>query len=125
MKDVGIYGQVPIIGIAKRLEEIYVPGDRFPLHIDKKSGALRLIQQMRDEAHRFAITHHRNRRSKAANQRTGLVAIKGIGEAGAKDILRKFKSVKKLKAASEEELKEALGAHKTALILKAIEEKVI
>jgi excinuclease ABC subunit C len=125
MKDVGIYGQVPIIGIAKRLEEIYVPGDSFPLYIDKKSGALRLIQQMRDEAHRFAITHHRNRRSKAANQRTGLVAIKGIGEAGAKDILRTFKSVKKLKAASEEELIETLGPHKAGLILKAIEEKII
>lgn len=125
MKDVGIYGQVPIIGIAKRLEEIYVPGDSFPLYIDKKSGALRLIQQMRDEAHRFAITHHRNRRSKAANQRTGLVAIKGIGEAGAQDILRTFKSVKKLKAASEEELIEKLGPHKAGLILKAIQEQVI
>lgn len=125
MKDVGIYGQVPIIGIAKRLEEIYVPGDSHPLYIDKKSGALRLIQQMRDEAHRFAITHHRNRRSKATSQRTGLVVIKGIGETVAKDILKTFKSVKKLKAASEEELTKKLGAHKAGLILKAIEEKVI
>ncbi len=125
MKDLEIYGQVPVIGIAKRLEEIYVPGDSIPLYLDKKSSALRLIQQMRDEAHRFAITHHRNRRSKAANQRTGLTAIKGIGEAGAKDILRIFKSVKKLKAASEEELIAALGPHKAGLILNAIQEGLI
>ena len=122
LKDLEIYGQVPIMGIAKRLEEIYVPGDSVPLYIDKKSPALRLIQQLRDEAHRFAITHHRNRRSNAPNQRTGLTAVKGIGAEGAKKILRTFKSVKKLKAASKEELIEALGPHKAGLILKAIKE---
>lgn len=122
LKKISLYGQVPVIGIAKRLEELYVPEDPIPLHIDKKSPALRLIQQMRDEAHRFAITHHRNRRSKAANQRTGLVDIKGIGPESAKQILRTFKSLKKLKAASPEELEAALGPHKAKLILEAIKE---
>jgi excinuclease ABC subunit C len=121
LKRLGVYGKVPVIGIAKRLEEIYVPGDSIPLHIDKKSPALRLIQQLRDEAHRFAITHHRNRRSNAANQRTGLVDIKGIGPESAKKILQTFKSVKKLKASSPEELEAQLGKHKARLILQAIE----
>ena len=122
LKELGLYGQVPVIGIAKRLEELYVPEDSIPLHIDKKSGALRLIQQMRDEAHRFAITHHRNRRSKAASQRTGLVDIKGIGPESAKQILRTFKSLKKLKTASPEEMEQKLGKHKAKLILAAIAE---
>ena len=125
LKGLGIYGQVPVIGIAKRLEEIYVPGDSIPLHIDKKSPALRLIQQMRDEAHRFAITHHRNKRSKGANQRTGLTKIKGIGPESAKEILKTFKSIKKLKAASEEELKARLGPKKTRLIQDAIQAGII
>ena len=125
LRKLGIYEQVPIIGIAKRLEEIYVPEDSIPLHIDKKNSGLRLIQQMRDEAHRFAITHHRNRRSKGANQKSALSAIKGIGPESEKKILRIFKSLKKLKAASEDELIEAVGKQKAALIIKAKAEGVI
>jgi excinuclease ABC subunit C len=102
------------------LEEIYVPNDPVPLHIDKKSGALRLIQQMRDEAHRFAITHHRKRRAKAQGRRTGLTNIDGIGEARAKEILRTFKSIKKLKAAPQNERIEKLGLHIATLIEKAV-----
>ncbi|MFK7972157.1 MAG: excinuclease ABC subunit UvrC [Bacteroidia bacterium] len=125
LKRLGLYGQVPVIGIAKRLEEIYVPNDPVPLHIDKKSGALRLIQQMRDEAHRFAITHHRKRRAKAKGRSTSLTEIDGIGEARAKDILRTFKSIKKLKAAPQQERIDKLGLHMATLIEKAIKKEVI
>src|SRR5690606_30800151 len=79
LKSLGIYGKISIIGIAKRLEEIYFPADPYPLHIDKKSESLRLLQRIRDEAHRFAITFHRNVRSKNAFN-TQLTTIKGIGE---------------------------------------------
>ena len=82
MKELGIYGKVPVIGIAKRLEEIYFPEDQYPLHIDKKSESLRLLQKIRDEAHRFAITFHRQVRSKKALN-TALTDIEGIGEATA------------------------------------------
>lgn len=125
LKRLGLYGKVPVIGIAKRLEEIYVPNDPVPLHIDKKSGALRLIQQMRDEAHRFAITHHRKRRAKAKGRRTGLVDIVGIGEKRAQEILRTFKSLKKLKEADVQTRIEKLGLHQAKLIEKAIKEGVI
>ncbi|MEZ4684774.1 MAG: excinuclease ABC subunit UvrC [Bacteroidia bacterium] len=125
LKRLGLYGQVPVIGIAKRLEEIYVPNDPVPLHIDKKSGALRLIQQMRDEAHRFAITHHRNRRAKAEGRKTGLTKIEGIGEARAKEILRTFKSIKKLKEAPQQERIDKLGLHVATLIEKAVTEGLI
>lgn len=125
LKRLGLYGQVPVIGIAKRLEEIYVPNDPVPLHIDKKSGALRLIQQMRDEAHRFAITHHRKRRAKAEGRRTGLTKVDGIGEVRAKEILRTFKSLKKLKEAPQQERIEKLGLHIATLIEKAVKNGVI
>jgi excinuclease ABC subunit C len=77
LDELDLYGQVAIAGIAKRLEEIYVPGDSVPLHISKKSASLKLIQQLRDEAHRFAITFHRSKRSKSIN--TGLRILEGIG----------------------------------------------
>ena len=79
LKDLGIYGDIPIIGIAKRLEEIYRPEDPYPLHIDKKSESLKLIQRARDEAHRFAITFHRQKRSNAA-WKSELEEIPGIGK---------------------------------------------
>src|SRR5690606_18485031 len=87
LKKLEIYGQIPIIGIAKRLEEIYFPGHPYPLHIDKKSESLRLLQRIRDEAHRFAITFHRNIRSKKAFD-SQLTAIEGIGSVTAEKLLR-------------------------------------
>jgi excinuclease ABC subunit C len=109
LQELGIYGKMPIIGIAKRLEEIYFPGDSFPIHIDKKSESLRLLQRIRDEAHRFAITFHRKVRSKNAFG-TQLTAIPGIGQSTADKLLKHFKSVKKLKDAKEEEIAKVIGA---------------
>ncbi|MES2618889.1 MAG: excinuclease ABC subunit UvrC [Bacteroidota bacterium] len=103
LKGLNIYGKVPIIGIAKRLEELYYPDDPLPLYLDKKSETLRVIQQMRDEAHRFGITHHRNRRSKNFAI-TSLEEIEGIGSKTAQLILQHFKSVKKVQTATLEEL---------------------
>ncbi len=100
LRNLKIYGKVPIIGIAKRLEELYYPNDPLPLYLDKKSETLRIIQQMRDEAHRFGITHHRNRRSKNFTV-TSLEEIDGIGSVTARALLSHFKSVKKIKAADK------------------------
>ncbi len=96
LQELGIYGKMPIIGIAKRLEEIYFPGDSYPIHIEKKSESLKLLQRIRDEAHRFAITFHRNVRSKNAFN-TQLTEIPGIGENTVDKLLKHFKSVKKYK----------------------------
>jgi excinuclease ABC subunit C len=115
LKELGIYGKVPILGIAKRLEELYYPEDEFPLYIDKKSETLKIIQQLRDEAHRFGITHHRNRRSKNALV-TELTDITGIGPETAKLVLGKLKSVKKIKQSSLEVLTEIIGSAKANLI---------
>lgn len=104
----GIRDKMTVIGIAKRLEEIYFPGDSIPLYIDKKSESLRLIQQIRNEAHRFAITFHRNTRSKNFTN-TELLSIKGIGEKTAEKLLKHFGSVKKLKEASVEEVIMVVG----------------
>ncbi len=108
LKELNIYGQVPIIGIAKRLEELYYPNDPLPLYLDKKSETLKVIQQMRDEAHRFGITHHRNRRSKGFAI-SALTEIEGVGDKTTGLLLKHFKSVKKIKEASEEQLKDIIG----------------
>jgi excinuclease ABC subunit C len=121
LRALGLTARIPVIGIAKRLEEIYRLGDPVPLHIDKKSPALHLIQQIRNEAHRFAITFHRNQRSKAAANRSQLSRIKGIGEQTEQKLLKHFRSVKKIKAASEAELAAIAGKQKAALLRKAIE----
>ncbi|MEZ4825994.1 MAG: excinuclease ABC subunit UvrC [Bacteroidia bacterium] len=125
LESLGLLHKIPMVGIAKRLEEIYRVGDSIPLHIDKKSPALHLIQQIRNEAHRFAITFHRDKRSKAPNQRSALTSIKGIGEQAEKEIIQIFKSVRKLKNATPEELEAQLGKHRAKLILEAIEQGVI
>ncbi len=104
----GLRGKIAIIGIAKRLEEIYFPEDPIPLYLDKKSESLKIIQQLRNEAHRFGINFHRNKRSKAAIN-TELEMIEGIGEKTARDLLRHFKSVKRVKEASLEDLSEKVG----------------
>jgi excinuclease ABC subunit C len=117
LKELGIYGKVPILGIAKRLEELYYPEDEFPLYIDKKSETLKIIQQLRDEAHRFGITHHRNRRSKNAIV-TELDSIKGIGPETAKMLLRELKSVKKVKESNLDMLSQIIGSAKGQLVYK-------
>jgi excinuclease ABC subunit C len=101
-------GKITIIGIAKRLEEIYFPGDSLPIYIDKRSESLKLIQHLRNEAHRFGITFHRNKRSKEAIQST-LTDIKGIGFRTAQQLLWKFKSVKNIEKAELSELEEAVN----------------
>ena len=111
LKKLGIYGQVPVIGIAKRLEELYYPEDEFPLYLDKKSETLKVIQQLRDEAHRFGITHHRKRRSKNTFV-TELDSIEGIGPKTSKQLLTEFKSVKKIKEATLDELASIVGQKK-------------
>ncbi|MEB8346051.1 excinuclease ABC subunit UvrC [Flavobacteriaceae bacterium KMM 6898] len=104
----GLRGKIAIIGIAKRLEEIYFPGDSIPLYLDKKSESLRIIQQLRNEAHRFSITLHRNKRSKGAIN-SELEGIDGIGEKTVQDLLKQFKSVKRIKEASVEDLAKTVG----------------
>ncbi|MDR7128935.1 excinuclease ABC subunit C [Algoriphagus sp. 4150] len=116
LKELGVYGQMPIIGIAKRLEEIYFPGDSYPIHIDKKSESLRLLQRIRDEAHRFAITFHRSTRSRNAFG-TQLTAIPGIGQSTADNLLSHFKSVKKISEASEEEIAKVIGASRAKMLI--------
>jgi len=118
LKELNIYGQIPIAGIAKRLEEIYYPEDPLPLHINKKSPGLLLLQQIRDEAHRFAITFHRQKRSKGQIT-TELDGLEGIGKKTAEKLLKEFKSVKKIKEASVEELEKIVGSKK-ALSLKGL-----
>lgn len=108
LKELGLYGKIPIVGIAKKLEEIYYPEDPLPLLISKKSSGLMLIQQIRDEAHRFAITFHRLKRSKNTFV-TELESIPGIGKKTADKLLAHFKSVKKIKEASREELIDLIG----------------
>lgn len=108
LKKLGIEKKVTVIGIAKRLEEIYYPGDSLPLYIDKKSESLKIIQHLRDEAHRFGITFHRSKRDKGTLT-SELELIPSIGKSSIEKLLTKFKSVKKIKEASEEELAEILN----------------
>jgi excinuclease ABC subunit C len=115
LKELGLYGKIPIIGIAKKLEEIYYPEDSIPLHISKKSPGLLLLQYVRDEAHRFAITFHRQKRSKA-QIKTEIEELKGIGKQTADKLLKHFKSVKKIKDASIEELTTLVGRKKAELV---------
>ena len=121
-EEMGIRGEVALVGIAKRLEEIYFPGDSLPLYIDKKSRSLRVIQALRDEAHRFGITHHRSRRSKGqiASQ---LDSIKGIGPATSALLMKRFKSLKKIQEAEPSEIEKVIGKAKTKILLDALREK--
>lgn len=119
INELGLRGKITLIGIAKKLEEIFFPGDSVPIYIDKRSESLKVIQHMRNEAHRFGITHHRNKRSKNALG-TALTDIEGIGEKTAEDLMRHFKSVKRIKEATEEEIKSVVGVAKTKLILEFI-----
>ena len=116
LETLGLRGKIAILGIAKRLEELYFPGDKYPLYLDKRSETLKVIQRLRDEAHRFGITHHRNRRSKNTFK-SELEQIPGVGPATIKDLLSKFKSVAKIKAATEDELAGVVGQSKAKTII--------
>ena len=117
--EMGIRGQVALVGIAERLEEIYFPGDSVPLYIDKNSESLRVVQRMRDEAHRFAITHHRNRRSKGQTVSV-LDGIKGVGDVTRNTLIKHFKSVKRLKEASLEDVAKVVGAAKAKIVMEGL-----
>ncbi|MEZ7505701.1 excinuclease ABC subunit UvrC [Flavobacterium sp. Arc2] len=114
--DLGLRGKIAIIGIAKRLEELFYPGDSVPLYLDKKSETLKVIQQLRNEAHRFGITHHRDQRSKAALN-SSIESIPGIGEKTMLALIQHFKSVKRLKLATEKEISDVIGGSKAKKIV--------
>src|SRR5690606_13553990 len=108
LKLLGIDKQVTVIGIAKRLEELYYPGDQYPLYLDKKSETLKIIQHLRDEAHRFGITFHRNQRSRKTFV-SQLDNIPRIGQVTVQKLLKQFKSVKRIRETSDEELMQVLN----------------
>jgi excinuclease ABC subunit C len=115
----GLRGKIAIIGIAKKLEEIYFPGDPYPLHIDKRSSSLKVIQHMRNEAHRFGITHHRGKRSKRI-VRTGLEEIPGIGPGTAQKLLKRFGSIKGIREAMPEDVVAEVGAKKAEVVMRGL-----
>ncbi len=116
LEALDLRGKIGIIGIAKKLEEIYFPGDSIPLYLDKKGETLKIIQQLRDEVHRFGITHHRKKREKATIK-TELTEIKGISEVTSTKLLKEFKSVKNIKLASSEDIEKIIGKAKAKLVL--------
>jgi len=116
LEKLNLRGKIAVIGIAKRLEEIYYPDDPVPLYLDKRSETLRIIQHIRDEAHRFGITHHRKRRSKGTIK-SELTEIKGISDTTATKLLSKFKSVRQIRETPEAELATVIGAAKAKLVL--------
>lgn len=120
LEKLGLVGKVTVAGIAKRLEEIYFPDDSLPLYINKKSESLKLIQRIRDEAHRFAITFHRKKREKGT-LKSGLTAIHGIGNTTSEKLLRHFHSVEKIRAATKDEIIEVVGRKKAKIILEQLQ----
>ena len=114
--ELGLRGKIAIIGIAKRLEELFYPGDSIPLYLDKKSETLKVIQMLRNEAHRFGITFHRDKRSKAALN-SSVEEIDGIGEKTMLTLIKHFKSVKRLKLATEKEITDVIGISKAKKII--------
>jgi excinuclease ABC subunit C len=119
LDSIGLRGVISVVGIAKRLEEIYFPGDSIPLYIDKNSETLRVIQHLRDEAHRFGITHHRDRRSKSQAV-SELDSINGIGAKSKELLLKQFRSVARIKQATLQQLVELLGNSKGTLLYAAL-----
>ncbi len=119
LDDMGLRGVIAVVGIAKRLEEIYFPGDSIPLYIDKNSETLRVVQHLRDEAHRFGITHHRNRRSKSQAV-SELDSIKGVGEKTRTALLSHFKSVKRLREADVDTIADVIGPAKASVVYGAL-----
>ena len=119
LDDMGLRGTIAVVGIAKRLEEIYFPGDSVPLYIDKNSESLRVVQHLRDEAHRFGITHHRNQRSKGQIV-SELDGVKGVGEKTRDALLQHFKSVKRLREASIDSIADIVGPSKASIVYNAL-----
>ena len=119
LRELNLLGKITIVGLAKRLEEIFYPGDPFPLVLDKTSETLKVIQHLRDEAHRFGITFHRQMRSKGQIV-SELDAIKGIGEKTKEALLKKYKSVKRIREAPPAELEELIGKKKAALVTEGL-----
>jgi excinuclease ABC subunit C len=115
MDELDLRGKIAIIGIAKRLEELFYPGDPVPLYLDKKSETLKVIQMLRNEAHRFGITFHRDKRSKAALN-SSVENIPGVGEKTMLMLIKHFKSVKRLKMATEKDISEVVGLSKAKKI---------
>lgn len=122
LKLLGIYDKLTVIGIAKRLEELYYPGDQYPIYLDKKSETLKIIQQLRDEAHRFGITFHRKKRDQGTLQ-TELEQVAGVGKTTAEKLLKHFKSVKKIKEATEAELLQVINTKQSKAILDFFQNK--
>jgi excinuclease ABC subunit C len=122
LEKLELRGKIAIVGIAKKLEEIYYPGDSLPLYLDKKGETLKVLQHIRDEAHRFGITHHRNKRSKGTIK-TELTTIKGISETTANKLLSHFKSVKKIAECNLQEIEEVVGKAKAALVFEHLKSK--
>ncbi|MBR6490243.1 MAG: excinuclease ABC subunit C, partial [Muribaculaceae bacterium] len=120
LDQLGLRGTIAAIGIAKRLDEIFFPGDSVPLYIDKNSETIRIIQRLRDEAHHFGITHHRNKRSKTQIH-SQLDDIKGIGPKTRNALLKHFKSVKRIKEASLDEISQVVGTTKAQLVVTALQ----
>ena len=119
LDDMGLRGTIAVVGIAKRLEEIYFPGDSVPLYIDKNSESLRVVQHLRDEAHRFGITHHRNQRSKGQIV-SELDGVKGVGEKTRDALLQHFKSAKRLREASIDSIADIVGPSKASIVYNAL-----
>jgi excinuclease ABC subunit C len=119
LESIGLRGKIPIVGIAKRLEEIFFPEDTIPLYLDKRSESLKVIQHMRNEAHRFGITHHRNKRSKNALT-SELNEIQGVGPKTFELLMKQFKSMKRLKEASLESIQAVIGDAKGLLVYEGL-----
>lgn len=119
----GLRGKIALAGIAKRLEEIYFPGDSVPLYIDKNSESLRVVQHLRDEAHRFGITHHRNRRSKGQIHSV-FDDIKGVGDVTRETLLKHFRSLKRVREASFDEIAEIIGPAKAKIVVDGLNETI-
>ena len=122
LEGIGLRGQMTVVGIAKRLNEVYFPGDSVPLYIDKNSETLHVIQRLRDEAHRFAITFHRKQRSKSQVQ-SALDDIPGIGPKTRTLLLKHFKSLKRIREATPQELEALIGPAKANALLTALQEQ--
>jgi excinuclease ABC subunit C len=122
LKKLDLYGKIAIIGIAKRLEEIYYPNDSVPLYLDKKSETLRVIQKARDEAHRFGITFHREKRMNSTLQ-TELTQIEGIGKQTALNLLQHFRSVKKVREATLDQLTSVVGQNRAKIVYEGLKQK--
>ncbi|NNF05095.1 MAG: excinuclease ABC subunit C, partial [Rhodothermales bacterium] len=115
LRDTEAYGKFPVVGLAKRLEEVFFPGDTDPVFVSKASSSLQLLQRVRNEAHRFAVQFQRKQRS-SSTLKTELQDIKGIGPATARKLLKKFGSVQRIRDADPDEIRELVGPHAAGLL---------